>query len=180
VCVCVCVARRLPLSATHTHTHTPHTQNNRHTCGNVLHWTDRQTHIHIHPPIPSYVELKCLYLSGCESADGGQGQSVPLPLPTTHTHTLIFLPSSPTHPPTQHSHSPTNTHNPTAKMVNLRIQKRLAASVLKTGKRKVWLDPNETTEISMANSRANIRKVGTSYVDTHTHTQGHKRWSVYM
>lgn len=47
-----------------------------------------------------------------------------------------------------------------SKMVNLRIQKRLAASVLKTGKRKVWLDPNETTEISMANSRQNIRKVG--------------------
>jgi len=44
-------------------------------------------------------------------------------------------------------------------MVNLRIQKRLAASVLKTGKRKVWLDPNETTEISMANSRQNVRKV---------------------
>ena len=44
-------------------------------------------------------------------------------------------------------------------MVNLRIQKRLAASVLKCGKRKVWLDPNETTEISMANSRQNIRKV---------------------
>lgn len=46
------------------------------------------------------------------------------------------------------------------KMVNLRLQKRLAASVLKTGKRKVWLDPNETAEISMANSRQNIRKVG--------------------
>ncbi|GAB5036243.1 60s ribosomal protein [Nannochloropsis oceanica] len=44
-------------------------------------------------------------------------------------------------------------------MVNLRIQKRLAASVLKTGKRKVWLDPNETGEISMANSRQNIRKL---------------------
>ena len=44
-------------------------------------------------------------------------------------------------------------------MVNLRLQKRLAASVLKTGKRKIWLDPNETTEISMANSRQNIRKV---------------------
>lgn len=44
-------------------------------------------------------------------------------------------------------------------MVNLRLQKRLAASVLKTGKRKVWLDPNETAEISMANSRQNIRKV---------------------
>jgi hypothetical protein len=31
--------------------------------------------------------------------------------------------------------------------------------VLKTGKRKVWLDPNEVNEISMANSRQNIRKV---------------------
>jgi ribosomal protein L19E len=47
-------------------------------------------------------------------------------------------------------------------MVNLRLQKRLAASVLKTGKRKVWLDPNETAEISMANSRQNIRKVSQS------------------
>jgi len=38
-------------------------------------------------------------------------------------------------------------------MVSLKLQKRLAASVLHCGKRKVWLDPNETSEISMANSR---------------------------
>ena len=38
--------------------------------------------------------------------------------------------------------------------VSLLLQKRLAASVLKCGKRKVWLDPNEINEISMANSRA--------------------------
>jgi large subunit ribosomal protein L19e len=44
-------------------------------------------------------------------------------------------------------------------MVLLRLQKRLAASVLKCGKRKVWLDPNEVNEISMANSRQNIRKL---------------------
>jgi large subunit ribosomal protein L19e len=44
-------------------------------------------------------------------------------------------------------------------MVSLRLQKRLAASVLKCGKRKVWLDPNEVNEISMANSRQNIRKL---------------------
>lgn len=44
-------------------------------------------------------------------------------------------------------------------MVSLRLQKRLAASVLKVGKRKVWLDPNETSEISMANSRQNVRKL---------------------
>jgi large subunit ribosomal protein L19e len=44
-------------------------------------------------------------------------------------------------------------------MVSLRLQKRLAASVLKCGKRKVWLDPNEVNEISMANSRQNVRKL---------------------
>ena len=37
-------------------------------------------------------------------------------------------------------------------MVSLKIQKRLAAEVLKCGKRKVRLDPNEVNEISMANS----------------------------
>lgn len=42
---------------------------------------------------------------------------------------------------------------------NLRTQKRLAAAVLKCGKRKVWLDPNEISEISGANSRANVRKL---------------------
>merc|ERR1712087_831741 len=46
-----------------------------------------------------------------------------------------------------------------ATMVSLNIQKRLAAEVLKCGKRKVWLDPNEGNEISMANSRQNIRKL---------------------
>ena len=44
-------------------------------------------------------------------------------------------------------------------MSNLRVQKRLASSVLKCGKRKVWLDPNENSEIANANSRQNIRKL---------------------
>ncbi|EFJ08008.1 hypothetical protein SELMODRAFT_179747 [Selaginella moellendorffii] len=44
-------------------------------------------------------------------------------------------------------------------MVALTLQKRLAAAVLKCGKNKVWLDPNEVNEISMANSRQNIRKL---------------------
>jgi len=44
-------------------------------------------------------------------------------------------------------------------MVSLRLQKRLAADILKCGKKKVWLDPNEVNEISMANSRQNIRKL---------------------
>merc|ERR1712071_610482 len=44
-------------------------------------------------------------------------------------------------------------------MSNLRLQKRLSASVMKCGKRKVWLDPNEINEIANANSRQNIRKL---------------------
>ena len=44
-------------------------------------------------------------------------------------------------------------------MVTLRLQKRLAASVLKCGKRRVWMDPNEIQEISLANSRQNVRKL---------------------
>jgi len=44
-------------------------------------------------------------------------------------------------------------------MPNLRTQKRLAASVLNCGKRKIWLDPNETSEITQANSRQTIRKL---------------------
>ena len=44
-------------------------------------------------------------------------------------------------------------------MVNLSVQRRLAASVLGVGKRKVWLAPAEQTDIANANSRANIRKL---------------------
>merc|ERR1712121_30155 len=44
-------------------------------------------------------------------------------------------------------------------MSTLRVQKRLAASVLKCGRKKIWLDPNESSEIANANSRQNIRKL---------------------
>ncbi|CAG5124841.1 unnamed protein product [Candidula unifasciata] len=44
-------------------------------------------------------------------------------------------------------------------MPTLRLQKRLAAKVLKCGKNKIWLDPNEANEIANANSRQNIRKL---------------------
>jgi len=44
-------------------------------------------------------------------------------------------------------------------MSNLRLQKRLASEVLKCGKKKVWLDPNEVNEISNANSRQNVRRL---------------------
>merc|ERR1712088_993665 len=45
------------------------------------------------------------------------------------------------------------------KMSSLKLQKRLASDVMKCGKKKVWLDPNEINEIANANSRANIRKL---------------------
>ncbi|XP_044372651.1 60S ribosomal protein L19-1-like [Triticum aestivum] len=44
-------------------------------------------------------------------------------------------------------------------MVSLKLQKRLASSMLKCGKGKAWLDPNEVNEISMDNNRQNIRKL---------------------
>ncbi|KAF5674331.1 translational activator GCN1 [Fusarium heterosporum] len=43
--------------------------------------------------------------------------------------------------------------------VNLRTQKRLASAVIGCGQRKIWLDPNEQSEISNANSRQTIRKL---------------------
>ena len=43
--------------------------------------------------------------------------------------------------------------------VSLKLQKRLASSVLKCGRRKIWLDPNESNEIALANSRRNISKL---------------------
>ncbi|PSN37342.1 60S ribosomal protein L19 [Blattella germanica] len=44
-------------------------------------------------------------------------------------------------------------------MSSLKLQKRLAASVMRCGKKKVWLDPNEINEIANTNSRQNIRKL---------------------
>ncbi|TYK28500.1 60S ribosomal protein L19-3-like [Cucumis melo var. makuwa] len=53
-------------------------------------------------------------------------------------------------------------------MVSLTLQKRLAASSLDCGKRRVWLDPNETTTISLANS--------TFVTIRNEHQKAHKRW----
>jgi large subunit ribosomal protein L19e len=44
-------------------------------------------------------------------------------------------------------------------MAFLRLQKRLAASVLKCGKKRVWIDPNETNEVALANSRKSLKTV---------------------
>ena len=37
-------------------------------------------------------------------------------------------------------------------MVNLKNQKRVAAAVLKCGRGRVWIDPNEADQVSQANS----------------------------
>merc|ERR1712141_936149 len=44
-------------------------------------------------------------------------------------------------------------------MSALILQKRLAASVMKCGKNKVWLDPNENANIANANSRHQVRRL---------------------
>lgn len=44
-------------------------------------------------------------------------------------------------------------------MSSLRVQKRLASSILSCGKKKIWLDPNEANEISNANTRQSVRKL---------------------
>merc|ERR1711959_556099 len=64
-----------------------------------------------------------------------------------------------------------------AGMVSLKLQKRLAASVLKCGQRKIWLDPNEVNEISMANSRLNIRKLAKDGLVIKKPTKVHSRYS---
>ncbi|OJD14930.1 hypothetical protein AJ78_04769 [Emergomyces pasteurianus Ep9510] len=61
------------------------------------------------------------------------------------------------------------------KMVNLRTQKRLAASVVGCGQRKIWLDPNEINEISTANSRQTIRKLLSDGLIIHKPVTMHSR-----
>eukprot|EP01032_Pedospumella_encystans_P007605 gene7605-9107_t len=41
--------------------------------------------------------------------------------------------------------------------VSLKLQKRSAGTVV--GKRKIWIDPNESSEVSGSNSRQNVRKL---------------------
>merc|ERR1711907_75179 len=67
-----------------------------------------------------------------------------------------------------------------AQMVSLKLQKRLAASVLKCGQRKIWLDPNEVNEISMANSRLNIRKLAKDGLVIKKPCKVHSRYSQRM
>jgi len=44
-------------------------------------------------------------------------------------------------------------------MSNLKLQTRLAAEILDCGKRRVWIDPEELTQVGVANSRQAIRRL---------------------
>jgi len=44
-------------------------------------------------------------------------------------------------------------------MVNLTLQKRLAADLLKVGRTRVWLDPEKMDDIKNAITRADVRKL---------------------
>ena len=65
-------------------------------------------------------------------------------------------------------------------MVSLKLQKRLAASVLKCGKRKIWMDPSEVNDIALANSRQNVRKLIKDGLIARKHQMMHSRARVHI
>merc|ERR1711976_393194 len=70
-----------------------------------------------------------------------------------------------------------------SKMVSLKVQKRLSSKVLKCGKGRVWMDPNEATEIGLAKSRRSVKKlikdglVFRRQVATHSRSKA-RQWAV--
>lgn len=60
-------------------------------------------------------------------------------------------------------------------MPNLTLQKRLASDVLGVGKNKVWLDPNETKQVGLANSRQEVRKLVSNGLIIAKPVVGHSR-----
>jgi large subunit ribosomal protein L19e len=60
-------------------------------------------------------------------------------------------------------------------MVNLRLQKRLASSILGVGNKRVWMDPNEVNEIALANSRKAVQKLIKDSFIIKKKTQMHSR-----
>eukprot|EP00922_Rhytidocystis_sp_ex-Travisia-forbesii_P072918 GHVS01108704.1.p1 GENE.GHVS01108704.1~~GHVS01108704.1.p1 ORF type:complete len:191 (+),score=19.71 GHVS01108704.1:114-686(+) len=64
--------------------------------------------------------------------------------------------------------------------MSLKLQKRLASSVLKCGKHRVWLDPNEASEIGTANSRFSVRKLIKDGVIIRKQVAVHSRYRVNL
>jgi len=50
--------------------------------------------------------------------------------------------------------------------------------VLKCGRKRVWIDPNETSEVALANSRKNIRKLFKDGIIVRRATSMHSRYRV--
>ena len=64
-------------------------------------------------------------------------------------------------------------------MAFLRLQKRLAAAVLKCGKKRVWIDPNETNEVALANSSKTYQLSFTFNSNRKEHQKTIQGWSHY-
>jgi len=43
--------------------------------------------------------------------------------------------------------------------LTLKLQKRLSASILNCGKKKIWIDPNEIAQVSTSTTRKDVRKL---------------------
>merc|ERR1712160_162459 len=63
-------------------------------------------------------------------------------------------------------------------MAFLRLQKRLAATVMKCGQKRVYIDPTEVNEVKLANSRKNIRKLVKDHIIEKRKTAVHSRFRV--
>lgn len=61
-------------------------------------------------------------------------------------------------------------------MVTLRSQRRLAASVLKCGKNRVWFESETLDKIGTANSRAHIRTLVKNLVIRKRNVEVHSRF----
>merc|ERR1719244_1764985 len=63
-------------------------------------------------------------------------------------------------------------------MSNLQVTEKACCKCQKWGKKKVWLDPNETNEIANANSRQNIRKLIKDGLVIKKPVAIHSRWRI--
>lgn len=61
-------------------------------------------------------------------------------------------------------------------MVTLRLHKRLAASILKCGQKKVWIDPEEISKVKTTSTRNHIRSFITNGLIRKKNTVVHSRF----
>lgn len=61
--------------------------------------------------------------------------------------------------------------------ISLLLERGRAKPEIKCGKKKIWLDPNETSDIGNANSRQNVRRLIKD--DLHTLNPCHQALQVF-